>query len=548
MEKDVYKQQLDIIVNDTSKFHKLQKDPTEDLKKKLNGLIDMYNNSSQTNKFKKLIGHFQPGYIYGNPKIHKSRTNPPIRPIISQIGTPTYDIAKTINTILKPYCPSKYSINSTKEFIDIVHAINTPGLITSLDVESLFTNVPVIPTINIILQYAYHDPHVAPPSIPEHIMRELLTVCTTETPFKHINGDVYQQIDGVSMGSPLGPLFAEFYMSSIESKVLPSLPEERRPFTYCRYVDDIFVLVRDIGIVESLKSIFEAESVLTFTYEQEKNGRMPFLDVLVERGKRGVLNTSVYVKGTNSGACINYRSIAPERYKVGVVKTMLHRAYLTCSTWSALDTELRRLQQLFAYHNFPQELVEREIKSFLQKRCEGGTRGSDQSADVSLFFQGQMTNQYKQEEQNLHKIIDDHLAPTDDNARIKLHIYYNSKKLSNLFIKNNPHKSETQSRVVYRYTCPDAERCQPSQTYIGHTTCSLRQRMTLHAQNGSIKQHQSDSHSKKVTTAEILNNIKVIFRSQERQELYIAEALFIKEEQPTINNQKEGETRILHIF
>ena len=72
--------------------------------------------------------------------------------------------------------------------------------------------------------------------------------------------------------------------------------------------------------------------------------------------------------------------------------------------------------------------------------------------------------------------------------------------------------------------------------------------MTIHAQSGSIKEHQAREHNIKITTAEILSNIKTIFRSQDRSELFIAEALYIKEEEPSINSQKEGETRILHIF
>ena len=40
----------------------------------------------------------------------------------------------------------------------------------------------------------------------------------------------------------------------------------------------------------------------------------------------------------------------------------------------------------------------------------------------------------------------------------------------------------------------------------------------------------------------------VIFRSSETAELKIAEALYIQQEAPTINNQREGEVRILNVF
>ena len=53
-----------------------------------------------------------------------------------------------------------------------------------------------------------------------------------------------KQIEEVAMGSPLGPTFANAFMSYMESKYLdPSLPST--PRFYCRYVDDSFRLFDD---------------------------------------------------------------------------------------------------------------------------------------------------------------------------------------------------------------------------------------------------------------------------------------------------------------
>ena len=159
LDNDYYRKQLDDVVADPAKFKRLVKDPTEKLKRKLNELIETVNAVQQPHHFKKLIGHFSPGYLYGNAKIHKSLNEPPLRPIISQIGTPTYETAKILNNILKKYIPSGYMVESTDEFLNMLQtANNRGGLLASLDVESLFTNVPVNETIDIILQHAYNDP------------------------------------------------------------------------------------------------------------------------------------------------------------------------------------------------------------------------------------------------------------------------------------------------------------------------------------------------------------------------------------------------------
>ncbi len=63
-----------------------------------------------------------------------------------------------------------------------------------------------------------------------------------------------------------------------------------------------------------------------------------FLDVEV-RNENNLFSTSVFVKETSNGSCINFRSICPSRYKEGLIKTLLHRAYDICSDWTNFDRE-----------------------------------------------------------------------------------------------------------------------------------------------------------------------------------------------------------------
>ena len=56
------------------------------------------------------------------------------------------------------------------------------------------------------------------------------------------NNKYYKQVDGVAMGSPLGPASANIFMCSYESKWLRDCPNDFKPVFYRRYIDDIFVL------------------------------------------------------------------------------------------------------------------------------------------------------------------------------------------------------------------------------------------------------------------------------------------------------------------
>ena len=193
------------------------------------------------------------------------------------------------------------------------------------------------------------------------------------------------------------------------------------------------------------------------------------------------------------------------------------------------------------------KIIESEISKFLDRKISQHKEITEYRAEIQLYYQGQMHPHYKQEENNLNKIVRDNVTIETD-TNLKISTYYKNKKLSNLFIKNNVHRDKERHCVVYKYICEGVERCQPPQFYIGVTTTSLRQRATSHAQTGAIQLHHLNEHQNRIKTDEILNNTETLFYSTDKSELLIAEALFIKSNNPPLNRQHEGDTRILKIF
>jgi len=403
-------------------------------------------------------------------------------------------------------------------------------------------------TIDIILRNVYHNDEMAPPDIPADELKKLLTICTTKTPFRDPYGNMYVQCEGVSMGSALGPTFAEFYMCDLENRAFAENPAIK-PIIYARYVDDCFLFVRNTQGLAAVRDLFVSNSVLNFTFEMEVSNKLSFLDVLINRQIRN-FETTVHVKSTHSGDCINFRSICPNRYKIGVVKTLLHRAYHICSNWQNFHLEVERIKQLLTNNNFPMHIIDDSIDKFLNKAMQCPSN-DQQEQNINLFYESQMTSQYRSEEKRIKSIISDNIKPAIDGTNVKLIIYYRNRKLKDLIIKNRPHtNSELADRhgVVYQYYCSNVG-CHPFQSYIGYTTCTLSDRFRMHAVNGSIKKHLVECHNySRVTKAELLNSIKILRSCTTKQELIMTEAVLIKQERPTLNSQDEGAERILKIF
>ena len=110
----------------------------------------------------------------------------------------------------------------------------------SLDVELLFTNIPVDETIknandDLFSSYMYRG------KLSKSELYYLLKLGKSESSFIFDN-ILYKQTDGVAIGSPLVPTLADAFLCHYQKVWLNSCPPEFKPAVYRRYVDDIFDL------------------------------------------------------------------------------------------------------------------------------------------------------------------------------------------------------------------------------------------------------------------------------------------------------------------
>ena len=196
---------------------------------------------------------------------------------------------------------------------------------------SLFTNVPLERTIDIILRKVYTKKLIKT-KIKREDMKELLLLCTQGVPFT-FNDETYVQIDGVMMGSPLGALFANIFMCELENTLIPKLQNVVSNWT--RYVDDTFAIIEPKNVEMVEKELNSFHNTIKFTHELEQEQKLPFLDVLIKRTETDEIETSVYRKPTNTDIYMNWKSHAPGTWKVATLKSLVKRALLVSSTKSA---------------------------------------------------------------------------------------------------------------------------------------------------------------------------------------------------------------------
>ena len=108
----------------------------------------------------------------------------------------------------------------------------------SYHVCSLFTSIPLKETID-IASYLTFDKY-PDLKIPRKELKKLFEFATSETNFL-FDSKYYDQVDGVAMGSPLGPMLANLFLGFFEKRWLDQF-QFCDVLLYRRYVDDIISL------------------------------------------------------------------------------------------------------------------------------------------------------------------------------------------------------------------------------------------------------------------------------------------------------------------
>ena len=186
-----------------------------------------------------------------------------MRPILSATQTYNYALAKWLDTKLKPLSLNRYTVTDIFEFANEIRELE-------------IANVPLDETSEILANRAFDNNWFNSTydlNLTKTDLVDLLSVATKGQLFQ-FNGALYEQTDGVAMVSPLGPLLANVFMSSIEQNLER---EGKLPSFYRRYVNDTFTIMPNIATASNfLDTLNKTHSSVKFTMETECSGMLPF--------------------------------------------------------------------------------------------------------------------------------------------------------------------------------------------------------------------------------------------------------------------------------
>jgi hypothetical protein len=537
MDRTDYTSKMEVILSDNSKFQKMEreKDKTKPIEKaiskvlcqmKMKGIID-------ASTFERLhpTGTTIPR-LYGLPKVHKPGV--PLRPILDMFNSPYHSLAKWLVSLLEPIRKelAPHSLKDTFQFIESIKDLKLDGRqMYSLDVVSLFTNVPLRETIDYICEFIEQSGKDI--RIPVTDLRTLLLLCTQNVQFL-FNNKIYRQKDGVAMGSPLGPLLADIFMGKLETQCLNTTIKELT--SYHRYVDDIFIISsNDIDSTDILSKFNSAHPNIAFTVEREQNGSLNFLDADLLRRTDNSIQRKVYRKPTWTGQYIHFDSFVPLNQKRNLIRCLTERATKICSN-DCLQDELDFLKHTFTLNGYPERFILKTMQS-IRKAPKIQTAGKKR-VYISLPFRGD----------SISEVITRKLKCSIETTFMaaNLCLSFSSSPAISFQLKDRLPKSTT-SFCIYSFVCS----CRAS--YVGRTTRYLSDRMREHTpawlSQGLIKSTPSAVALHLAETGHVTNNnnaFQVIFRVTPNRSravrlrlLSIAEAIAIRLHKPNLCIQKK---------
>lgn len=530
MHKNDYKNKIEDILNDETTYKLLKKNPTAVFQKRNNTLIQEWieeliidlptgsklkNNNSLAPK------------IYGLPKIHK--TNCPLRPIISFIQSPTYDLSKYLAEKLQNITgKTENNAQDSWKAAEFLKAQTIPEgfILISLDVISMYTNIPIdIALETVEKKWNTLKEHTL---LPKCEFIKALTICLKNN-YCQFNDKFYQQIKGLPMGSPLSPTIANLVLERLEEDVLKTC--DFPVLLYKRYVDDIFCVIPKDSTNSIITKFNNWHNDIQFTIEIEKNNMLAFLDMKIERPEKGgKLILHWYTKPTWSGRYMHFHSNMPMPFKQNVARNLIDRA-IALSSPEVRPSALNQVKLTLIKNGYPENMLKSTIKKCVHKFY-------NKDHHITPKIKEQKTEQnyiafpyIYQLSESLSGILKPHKITVAHKSKYNLNYLFTKAKTKT--------EKEKKTHAVYKIPCTNC----PG-VYIGQTKQYLENRLKAHSSSCNGKNRDSTALKQHhLETGHVFNfqETKILLQERNDKKRLFYEMIAIRNDKNSVNERSDFE-------
>jgi hypothetical protein len=436
-------------------YRKLRKDPLPDLIKKTNKIL---------NECKHLLGddikklrQTNPilPRLKGQPKIHKPGKE--MREIFTAQNCPTQLIGKwLIEQFQKmPNQPKTFSIKNTNELLENLKTsepLQEDEILVSFDIKALYPSIPVKEALNKAQDWLLQQPH---PKAHVNMYMKLLKLCMEECYFV-FQGEFYKQLGGAPAGLSPSGWIAEIFLSPIETQLNE---KGLLPRSYNRYVDDSIGIIKKQNLEETIKIFNSQHKNLQYTYEIEKDGKLPFLDVIISRDD--FKTVQIYRKPTDTMRIIPSTSNHTRQHKMAAFNHLIHRMLTLPLNQEGMENEWNHIMDIADINGYDKEEIEKMIHK-KQKKLQ---------PQSTLTPQKQPKLRVAVEHNNITKKLTNRLR----NSKIQLVFSSRNNQLKNRLRKVSDKVDKLEQNGIYSITCKDCNK-----KYVGQTKRSLGVRFEEH--------------------------------------------------------------------
>ena len=180
--------------------------------------------------------------------------------------------------------------------------------------------------------------------------------------------------------------------------------------------------------------------------ENESNKMLAILDVCISNKDPCNLLTAVYHKTILTGLLTNFNSFTSYSYKIGLIRTLVDRAYKINNTLAKFNDDVKNLFDILKKNQYPEGLISRVVHSYLDNvHSSNNSKSATDTSTIYFTLPFLKLSNFTQ-----RKVC---ILPKKYCNNLNIKLAFSSFKIKNLLAVKDRVKKSLRSCVVYTFTC-----------------------------------------------------------------------------------------------